>query len=275
MKVEMTKIKIMFLITAIVIFTAVCNKNDEPESYSDNSRFLVDKIYDYNNNLVGDYIYNESNRLTNIVFLDPINYRSIEYEFEYENDKVYDIKYTEYHYSQDDTSQFTYNIMLLYNQQGQIKRRETYINGNLIGYNNYKYYINGKLRCLADDNGEENIFITYSESENAIQVKWLYEDIWFNPGVIVEKYRNFKYDNRPRPNFGINYIFQIEPLPWFGDEAELEKNISINNMIEYVESGTKWEYSYNENGLPSTIETKWKDIETEEPMILRITYREI
>ena len=45
-------------------------------------------------------------------------------------------------------------------------------------------------------------------------------------------------------------------------------------MVEYVESGTKWIYTYDKNNLPSTIETKWKDSNTEKPMLLRIKYRE-
>ena len=34
-----------------------------------------------------------------------------------------------------------------------------------------------------------------------------------------------------------------------------------------------WVYTYNEYGLPATIETKWNGIETLEPMLLRITYK--
>lgn len=34
-------------------------------------------------------------------------------------------------------------------------------------------------------------------------------------------------------------------------------------------------YTYNEHGIPSSIEVKWKDIETSLPMLLRIEYKEI
>jgi hypothetical protein len=46
-------------------------------------------------------------------------------------------------------------------------------------------------------------------------------------------------------------------------------------MVEYVESGTKWIYTYNENNLPKTMETKWKDTPTLETMMLKIEYKKL
>ncbi|MDO9341273.1 MAG: hypothetical protein Q7T72_12200 [Bacteroidales bacterium] len=266
----MIKTKILLIIITALLIVVACDKDGNSNHVYDNSHFLVDKIYDYNNNLVGDYYYNEENKLMKIIFTDPINDRRIDYEFEYKNNKVENIKYVEYN-----QPQFNHNIIIKYNQLGQIIKQETYKNGTLVGHQNYKYYSDGKLKCLSDDNGNENYFITYNDSGNAIQVKWYYVDYWLNYGDTIEMYRNFKYDDYPKPNFGINYIFQIEPLPWFGTEALLEKNISANNMIEYLESGTKWKFTYNENNQPEMIETKWKDIETVDPMLLRIKYKEI
>ena len=85
--------------------------------------------------------------------------------------------------------------------------------------------------------------------------------------------QDFKYGNKLKPDFGLDYLFNYDPLP-FSEEAEMERLLSKNNMIEYVD-GSKWIYTFNENGLPSTIEVKWKDIETEEPMLLKITYKQI
>ena len=45
-------------------------------------------------------------------------------------------------------------------------------------------------------------------------------------------------------------------------------------MIECVGGGV-WTYTYNANGLPSTIEVKWKNVDTYEPMLLRIAYKQI
>ena len=82
------------------------------------------------------------------------------------------------------------------------------------------------------------------------------------------------YDDKKKPDFGIEGIFQFEPLPYFGTAAVIPKNASEHNMLELV-GGDKWIYEYNEHGLPETIETKWKDVETLEPMVLNIKYREI
>jgi hypothetical protein len=262
--------KICFILTVVIIFLSVdCEKNKD--ELKNNTQFLVNKIYDYNNNLVGDYKYDNQNRLTKIIkyFYDTEDGRRIDYEFEYQNDKVSTIKYIEYQYPQSIRT-----IMLTYNNRDKIINKKALINDNLIVTQYYKYYEDGKLKCLTDKNGNDNYFFIYDETENVIQVRWLYIDIWFS-GDTIEMYRNFVYDNMPKPSFRIDYLFFIEPLPGFGDEATLEKGVSINNMIEYVESGTKWTYTYDENNLPKTIETKWKDIETLEPMMLRIEYRQI
>ena len=84
---------------------------------------------------------------------------------------------------------------------------------------------------------------------------------------------DFIYGNNLKPDFGLDYLFIYDPLP-FHEEPEMERLLSKNNMIECVD-GNKWIYTFNENGLPSTIEVKWKDIETEEPMLLKLSYKKI
>ena len=105
-------------------------------------------------------------------------------------------------------------------------------------------------------------------------------DFWGNPipGQYNEVTDHYKYDNMPKPNFGIDYLFIYDPLP-FIEEGQLARCLSQNNMTEQV-GGTTWIYTYNEHGLPSTIEIKWKDIETIDPdtgepfpMLLRIEYK--
>lgn len=244
-----------------------CGK--EEDKLINDSKYLVDKIYNYNNQLVGDYIYDDNNRLLeiNMYFFDSENERRIDYQFEYQKDKVKTIKYIEYQFPQSN-----HTIELTYDDSDQIVKKETYKNGKSICKEYYKYYEDGKLKCLTDENGNDNYFFKYDQMNNVIQVEWLYVDVWFG-GDTIEKHRNFLYDNMPKPKFGIDYLFFLEPLPGFGTEATFEKGISFNNMIEYVESGTKWIFTYYDNGLPKTIETKWKDIETLEPMMLRIKYK--
>ena len=52
------------------------------------------------------------------------------------------------------------------------------------------------------------------------------------------------------------------------------QKLHTNNMTDATSKGYRWEYTYNENGLPETIETKWVDIPTEEPMLFTITYKQ-
>lgn len=259
---------ILLGISIIAVCILISCDKEENEIVKD-SQYLVDKIYNYNNQLVGDYIYDNNNRLIeiNMYFYDTDNGRRIDYEFKYQEDKVKTINYIEYQFPQ-----ANHTIELTYNSSNQIVKKETFKSGNLIDTQYYKYYKDGKLKCLTDENGNDNYFFTYNKTENVIQVKWLYVDTWFG-GDTIEKYRNFLYDNRFKPNFRIDYLFFLEPLPGFGTRATLEKGISKNNMIEYVESGTKWIYTYNAHDLPETIETQWKNIETLEPMILKIEYK--
>ncbi len=260
----MKSIYFIFVIVMPLFFVSCENE----ESLKDN-QILVDKIYNYNNELVGDYIYNDQDRLTeiNMYFYDTKDGRRIDYKFEYQENKVKTIKYIEYQFPQ-----ANHTLELTYNNSDQIVKKETFQNEKLIDTQYFKYYEDGKLKCLTDKNRNENYFFIYDDKKNVIQIKRLYVDNGFG-GDTIEIYRNFVYDNMPKPNFGIDYIFFLEPLPGFGTEATLEKGISINNMLEYVESGTKWIYTYNQNNLPKTIETKWKDIVTLEPMMLRIEYK--
>ncbi len=46
-------------------------------------------------------------------------------------------------------------------------------------------------------------------------------------------------------------------------------------MTKAIQGGEEWVYTYNEEGLPLTIETIWGGIPTSEPMILTLTYQKI
>lgn len=265
--------KILFLLIAVGIITGCC-KDDENISPDDNNqkKFLVSKIFDYNNNLLAVYTYNDNNQLVKRQNKDEANNISSEYEIEYESGKAKNIKYTDYKYPQ-----FNHNIILIYNTDGKIVRDETYQYGNFVGFKDYTYYSNGKLKAMVDNAGLEWYSVDYQNTVNAMQTKILMEDDGEIGNTITayrEIFRDFRYDDKRKPDFGLGVVFQIEPLPNFGDEALFEKNISYNNMTSFIGSGTQWIYEYNDNGLPITIETKWKDIDTDQPMMLRLEYTE-
>lgn len=256
--------RIAFILLTLLVVS--CEKDDPIEVQK---QFVVDKVYDYNNNLLSEYFYNENYQLIKRSTTDPATQGSSDYDFEYLDNRISKIKYTDYVFPQ-----FNHIILIQYNEQGKIIKEEMYQNGNLINSKKYSYFTNGKIKGVIDVNGLEYITYNYNNTNNIEQTKVLYSDA-FNPGDYIEIIHDYEYDNKNKPNFGIGQIFQFEPIPHFGDEAMFEKNISQNNMTKYIASGTEWIYEYNEFDLPETIETIWLEIETEEPMILRFEYKEI
>jgi len=70
-------------------------------------------------------------------------------------------------------------------------------------------------------------------------------------------------------------LFVYEAFPGIGNDTRWVRWLSNNNLSKYVNSGTTWNFNYNEIGLPETMEKKWKDIEPIYPMVLEISYKEI
>lgn len=237
-------------------------------------RFLVDKIYDYHNNLIAEYFYDNDNRLIKKIVTDNpgVNRRWVD-EFEYENNRISKIKHD------DQTYNFDYDIIISYNSQGQLIRRETYINELIVGHLNF-HYENDLVVSIYSDNTLpfETDTIFYDNSGNVskhIHIRPKLDIIGQPiPGEYVVIEYNYEYDSNPRPNFGIDYLFIYNPLP-YTEIAEFERGLSINNMTKAINEKNTWIYTYNEYGLPETIETIWDDIPTVDPMILRITYKQI
>lgn len=264
----------LFFGTILALTLSSCNSNDDGQAtVEEKPRFLVDKIYNYDHELMADYFYNSNNQLMKRSTYDPQNYpgqKIQDYEFEYENNRISLIKNINYTHPQ-----FSHDIKIIYDAQGRITADETYQYGNRINRRDYTYSSNGKIKSIITLNDIENYFMDYQNTDNIMQVKLLMKggDEIANTEY-REIYRNFVYDNHPKPYFGTASVFQFEPMPGYGEEALLEKNLSKNNLIEFV-NGSKWIHTYNENGYPETIEVKWKDVETEKPIMYRIMYREI
>ncbi len=229
-------------------------------------KFLVSEIYDYKNQLVATYEYDANNRLTKRSGTNSSTGYYSEYLFEYENEKVSNISFIDKSFPG-----ANHNIKIFYDPSGKILKDETYRQGQLLNTRAYNYNPKGQIKSITAT-GKENSFYEYSDNGNIIKIKQLLTDPQTN--VSTEHNRLFQYDNFQRPPFGINYVFQIELLPQFGTEAVFERNLSFNNMT-LLEGGTQWIYTYNEDNLPATIETRWKDVQTMEPIMLRIKYREV
>jgi len=252
-----------------------CKKDNKVEKDKEElagKLFLVDKIHDYHDRLLAEYFYNESGNLVKRSTYDPVNHPGIkttDFLFSYAEGRISRIVVVDYI-----SPQFNHDILIFYNSTGDIIRDETYQYGNMITYKNYVYQ-DSKIAGITDDSNNQHYFISYNGSANAEQSKVLiFDDGNIGNDGFVEVTRNFIYDDHRKPDFGIGKVFQVEPFPGFGNEATIEKNISGNNMLEFV-GGSKWIYTYNADGLPATVETKWKDVETTEPMLMRITYKEL
>ena len=279
MKHQVISFNVIFVLVTLLILSS-CQKDDEIP-IENKKQFVVDKIYDYNNELVAEYSYDNENKLIKKAVTEHLgqNYQSewaaYSDEFEYQDGLVSKIIHKDISHNM-----FNYETYIFYNSLGKITKTEVYKNEQQISSKSNYRYKNGHLIGTMKYNFNTMEYadsIVYNNSGNVI--KYIYErpetDLVGNPipETKIISIQHFNYDNHSRPNFNLDYLFIYEPLP-FNEEAELQRQLSANNMIEFID-GTKWIYTYNEYGLPSTIEVKWKDVETTNPMLLRLEYKEI
>ena len=281
-------LQILFLTMILLIGAISCNKYDEPDADNIRKKFLVDKIYNYDDILVAEYFYDNNNRLMKQVIPENLGNKREEWagyteEFEYIDGRVSKIKHRDVSYNM-----FNYDTYVFYNAKKQLIKSEIHINEQLYSQTTY-HYNNESIVGVAqvDESGGLEQFsidsVVYDNSMNVTELTYILQafDGWGMPiqGQYVKSTEHYKYDNVVKPNFGIDYLFIYNPLPFMGSK-QLAMCISKNNITEIV-GETTWTYTY-ENGLPSTIEMKWKDIETIDPdtgepfpMLLKIKYKQI
>ena len=159
-----------------------------------------------------------------------------------------------------------------YDTQGELIKK----NGEALNFR----YEKGRVVGFSHENDQwiNSDTMVYDNSGNIIEhIHIVPELTMFGqpiPGTAIRTVRYYEYDDNPKPNFGLDYLFVYNPLP-YTEVPDLTRALSKNNMTKATEDGYAFIYTYNENGLPNTIETKWLGIETLEPMLLRITYKQI
>jgi hypothetical protein len=281
----MYKLRLLFVLTVFSIITVSCEKDKGSNGTSVRDKFLVDKIYDYDDNLLAEYIYDNNNRLIKAIVTNLQN-GTDELKFEYENGRVSKIiRY--YGYQKSFFDHEPYEIHVFYNSQGQLIRTESHI-GTFTMSDDYLYENGRVVSIYSEDLYYDVDTLFYDKSMNVTKRIRVFSDLLFENlitedpvigGTDLMATYYFKYDNRSKPNIGLDYLFIYDPLPV--SIGFLERNLSKNNMTEFtLESGgyvgkSFWTYTYNENGLPSTIEIKYENIETLEPVFFRITYKQI
>ena len=282
----MNKLSKLILIVALSVALGSCDKNDEFDDYLGTgirSKFLVDKIFNYQNSLLAEYIYDDDNRLIKRIVKDTLIepngtiYRKWESEFQYTNGRVskmknYNLYIDKRTFATGEPQESRTETIFEYNSQGKLIKS----NGELLNFR----YENGRIVGSLHENDQwiHSDTMVYNNSGNIIEhIRIVPELTMFGqpiPGTAVRTVRYYEYDNKPKPNFGLDYLFVFNPLP-YTEVPDLTRALSQNNMTKATEDGYAFIYTYNENGLPKTIETKWLGIETLEPMLLRITYRQI
>ena len=273
-----------YMMVAVIALTTSCDKvfDTNREIYI-RDRFLVDKIYDYHDNLLAEYIYDSDNKLIKSIYTNRSNHpvrtddtRTVT-ELIYNEGRVSKIisntqTNTIYHEFVFETRyDYHFETTFEYDSQGKLIKE----NGQDLNF----LYENGRVISIGNNKEPYINTIIYDNLGNII------EHIYIRPelnmlgqpiaGTTQRVVYNYEYDDKPKPNFGLDYLFIYQPLPGMGTETGYAREISQNNLTKYVNSGTTWTYTYNEYGLPKSIETKWKDIETLEPMLMKITYKQI
>lgn len=281
--------KKQFFLFGIISLIALLSCNSDDNCISDDSnvireKYLVDKIVIYitpSKSSLTEYIYDSENKLIQKVTTGTITEGGkerdsrYEHDFEYEDNLVSKIRIKDLtHY------EFSHDIHLFYDSEKKLIRQETWMNGVMIRHFNF-HYENNLMVSVYDDTTEpfETNTIFYDTKGNV--TKHLYivpkTDLmgYPIPGEYQEKEHTYEYDNGLKPNFGIDDLFVYEALPGIGVETNFARWLSSNNLSKYVNSGTTWDFTYNEFGLPESFEMKWKDTETTYPMLWNISYKEI
>lgn len=244
-------------------FIASCNFSDPSEI---EETPLVINVYDFNNDLVAHYEYDESQRLIKREFTDPVNNTSSDLFFHYENDLVDIIEYVDY-----DFPQFSHEKHYFYNDKSKIDKIETYKKGQIISTFSINYSSDGLVESFYSAGEEPPTTYEYDLNKNIIKTTHYFTNPWDDQELIQEC--EFEYDGKKKANFGLDYLIGMELLPWRGTTSTWQQTLSRNNIVSESCSGHEYTIEYDQNDNPRSITTKWKDIETETPMTIWIEYK--
>jgi len=260
------------LLIIFFVFIGVIIMNCAIAQQNSKNKFLIESIL-YHNNSSTDWVlrecfYNNENKLIKIA----VAGQSGELKFEYENGRVSKI------ILRDPTMpMFDYDTYFFYNSQGQLIRSEEYQDEWMLQHLNYHYkdglmvstYRDGVLPFQSDS-------LFYDMSGNVIRRS-------FYQGGSLWTSEYYEYDNNPKPSYGLDYLFTYPPPPRDGTaDFNLAVGLSQNNMTKaYISKPNapfyKFNYTYNEHGLPNTIKTMFIDPEYDFVFsyTISITYKQV
>lgn len=238
--------------------------------YSDSTNYATAVFnYDSNHKLLSRNISGkmvEANQVIDVSFID---------EFEYVNGKVSKIAIKDFtHFA------FNQEHYFFYDAQDKLVRKEIWMHNIMVSHTNY-HYQNGRVTSTYDDNSFPFDFntIVYDSLGNISQQTQIYPDGDLIgqpiPGQFIIRDLYYEYDNNPKPNFGLDYLFGYQPFPFLGSIVDLEIILSNNNLTKAVFQKQTYNYTYNQYGLPETIHDIYDPIGPVPGQLYTITYKQI
>ena len=248
--------------------------NDIEDISSDlRKKYLVEKITWYDdetNHKEAYYEYDNNNRLVRRIIHNTyfeqgrVKYDTIVDNYEYTEGNLTKISHKDVYVS------YTYDLE--YDNVGRLITSK-YVN-NIMHF----CYRGGKMDSIWYDNDPEcYTILKYDEHGNIVkEIDRVPEmdDIGYPTGNYVFRENEYEYDDKIRPFFNIDNAFVYDPI--FGQGTTPPNHIrmlSTNNLIKY--SRSSWHYTYNEEGLPIELRSRFEGVTpTNDPKYV-FTYRKI
>lgn len=254
--------KILFTLAVALSFISCDNNPSEVNDFLNTIRkkYLVEKITWYDdetNHKEAYYEYDNNNRLV----------RRIIHSTYFEQGRVkYDTIVDNYEYTEGNLTKISckdvyvsYTYDLEYDNAGRLITSKY---GNNIMHFCYR---GGKMDSIWYDNDPEcYTILKYDKHGNIVkEINRVPEmdDIWgeYPTGDYVFIENEYEYDDKIRPFFNIDNAFVYDPI--FGQgttHSEYIRMLSTNNLIKY--SRSSWHYTYNEEGLPIELRSRFEGV---------------
>lgn len=250
--------------------------NDIEDISSDlRKKYLVEKITWYDdetNHKEAYYEYDNNNRLVRRIIhrtyfeQGRVKYDTIVDNYEYTRGNLTKISHKDVYVS------YTYDLE--YDNVGRLITSK-YVN-NIMHF----CYRGGKMDSIWYDNDPEcYTILKYDEHGNIVkEINRVPEmdDIWGETptGDYVFIENEYEYDDKIRPFFNIDNAFVYDPIFGQGTTHPVYiRMLSTNNLIQY--SGSSWHYTYNEEGLPIELRSRFEGVTPANDPKYVFTYRKI
>ncbi len=255
----MTGFRLVWIFVLAALFASCAGSGDHGE--------VVVKVTDYRDRLLAHYEYDENDKLRKRTYTHPETKAFSELIFHYDNDRVSRVDFVDH-----TAADLSGEKRFVYDLQGKVVQVQTYANGRIQGTFELNYSPEGRVVSTNLPGRAPTTFYEYDERGNVVKTTMYYEN---SEGELFEKVLNFTYDTLPKPNFGFDFLPGMEMLPKSGTNSNWEQSLSQNNMLSEGFAGNEYVHytlEYDDENRLSTITTKWKDMETRTPTILRIAY---